>query len=139
VAYGLLHPAVGYATYCVIKLGGYSLAAHTISRAYARRDRNAWLVGATRTAIGMAAGALYYLLLRSLPAAFSPAGPVALLGGLVPIRVVEWWLLLWWFYDRRLAQKKKGWLIVALGIVWSYVLDVPALAGVLATGGFSVC
>src|SRR5882762_6550498 len=97
---GVSHPALGYAAFCAVKLLGYSISARVISRAYHQEERSAWLVGATRTAIGMGAGALYYGVVQLLPDALSSAGGLGYLAGLLPVRFVEWWFLLWLFYDR---------------------------------------
>ena len=37
------------------------------------------------------------------------------------------------------AGEAPSWVAAMLGTMWSYVLDVPAVFGLLATGGFSVC
>jgi hypothetical protein len=55
------------------------------------------------------------------------------------VRIAEWWLLIWLFYDRELREVAKDWRMVGLGTVWSYVLDAPATAGLIATAGFWVC
>ena len=65
--------------------------------------------------------------------------PVLYLAGLLPVRIAEWWLLIWLFYDRKLREPAKGWRMVGLGTIWSYVLDAPAIAGFIATAGFWVC
>jgi hypothetical protein len=141
---GIDHPVLGYATFCAIKLVGYSAAGWVLSRAYKRPDRNPIIVGVVRTLIGMAAGAAYAWLAFSIGASYRGtalpdyAGWVYM-AGLLPIRIAEWWLLIWLFYDRRFEQPAKGWKMVALGTVWSYVLDLPAAVGFIATAGFWVC
>ena len=141
---GIHNPVVGYAVFCAVKFAGYSLAAWGIGRAYREPHRNAFVVGGTRTLIGMAAGAAYFgivqLTANYLHGAFPEvAGPIAYLAGLLPVRLIEWWFLIWLFYDRPLEKKKLGWAVVSGGTVWSYLCDIPAIAGFLATGGFSVC
>jgi hypothetical protein len=141
---GISTPGLGYATFCAIKFAGYTAAGHFLSMQY-DRDVSAWKVGAVRTLIGMAAGAAYFGLwhlidphafrVRSTPDNF----PALYLAGLLPVRIAEWWLLIWLFYDRALRQIAKGWRMVALGTIWSYVLDAPAIAGFIATAGFWVC
>jgi hypothetical protein len=122
-----------------IKFAGYSLAARFISRRYARNDRNAYAVGGTRTLIGMVAGALYFGLLSVLPQQAVATGGLLFLAGLLPMRIAEWWLLVWLFYDRKLEQGRLGWRVVALATCWSFVLDIPAIAGAFFTGGFWIC
>ena len=57
---GLTNPALGYASFCAVKFVGYSLAARYIARSYERPNIGALGVGATRTLIGMVAGAAYF-------------------------------------------------------------------------------
>ena len=145
---GIEHPVLGYLGFAAVKFAGYSLAAPVISRTYGRTDRNPFIVGATRTAIGMAAGATYFGLLWS--AGSFGIGPLArgsssthgeffYLAGLLPVRIAEWWLLLWLFYDRRFGQPARAWRTVALATAWSYVLDAPAIMGFLVVGKVWIC
>jgi hypothetical protein len=141
---GISHPGFGYATFCAIKFAGYTAAAHFLSMSY-DRDVSAWKVGAVRTLIGMAAGAAYFGPVGSDETHGACAGrhtrrvPAFYLAGLLPVRIAEWWLLIWLFYDRKLRELAKGWRMVWLGTIWSYVLDAPAIAGFIATAGFWVC
>ena len=113
---------------------------------YDRDDLASWKVGAVRTLIGMAAGAAYFGLWypdryarRMSRAACTAVFRYLYLAGLLPVRIAEWWLLIWLFYDRKLREPAKGWRMVGLGTIWSYVLDAPAIAGFIATAGFWVC
>lgn len=124
------NPYLGYAVYAAIKFVGYSIAAKYISRAYAATNRNSYLVGGTRTLIGMATGAAFYFLLL----AWEPSYPV-MLAALFPIRVIEWWFLVWLFYDRRFSRPGLGWKVALLGSVWSYVCDIPAFVSAFITAG----
>jgi hypothetical protein len=58
---------------------------------------------------------------------------------LIPVRLLEWWIIILIFYDRRVQTRAKDWRYAGLGTVWSYVLDVPALIGLVATGGMWIC
>jgi hypothetical protein len=142
---GINTPGLGYITFCAIKFAGYTAAAHVLSMSYNRADLASWKVGAVRTLIGMVAGAAYFGLWFLIdPTARQPGGPFSgfpylYLAGLLPVRIVEWWFLIWLFYDRGLRQPAKGWRMVGLGTIWSYVLDAPAIAGFIATAGFWVC
>ena len=141
---GISNPGLGYASFCAVKFVGYTAAAHFLSRRY-KRDISAWKVGAVRTLIGMGAGALYFLLWYVLDyRALDRVGtftnfPIPYLAGLLPVRLGEWWFLIWLFYDRELRQAAKGWRMVGLGTVWSYILDAPATFGFFATAGVFVC
>ena len=136
---GASNPVVGYLVFGGIKLAGYSLAARFISRRYQRPDRKPFPVGAARTLIGVVAGAIYFGLLTLLPQKAVATGGLLFLLGLIPMRIGEWWLLLWLFYDRKLEQPRTGWRVVALATLWSFALDIPAIAGAFITGGFWIC
>ena len=58
---------------------------------------------------------------------------------LLVARLFEWWVLVWLFYDRDLSSPRQDWAVVALGTVWSFVLDIPAAFGYFIVGGFWVC
>ena len=135
---GINHPVIGYAGFATVKFAGYALAAHYISKSYRRTDRNRYVVGGVRTLIGMGFGAAYAGIWSLLPAV-GTGGGLLFFVGLAPVRVAEWWLLLWWFFDRRLEDQHKGWGIVRVTTVWSYVLDVPATIGFFVTGGLWIC
>ena len=142
---GISNPGLGYATFCAIKFGGYTVAAHFLSMHYDRSEVSAWKVGAVRTLIGMTAGAAYFGLWFVVDrGGYHPGGgfgssPFPYLAGLLPVRIAEWWLLIWLFYDRELREPAKDWRMVGLGTLWSYVLDAPVIAGFIATAGFWVC
>ena len=140
---GISHPGVGYATFAAIKFAGYAAAAHFLSMRYNREDLSAWKVGGARTLIGMSAGAVYFGLWFAYEYAAHPDMfrdyPYLYLAGLLPFRIAEWWFLIWLFYDRKLREPAKGWRMVGLGTVWSYILDAPAIAGLVATAGIWIC
>jgi hypothetical protein len=136
---GISNPVVGYVAFCAIKVCGYSLAARFISRSYAYEGRSAWTIGAARTGVGMIAGGLYYSAILFVSPHLPREVGWLYLAGFLPIRILEWWLLLWLFYDRRLEHQAKGWRIVALATLWSYVVDIPAVAGMFVTGGMWIC
>jgi hypothetical protein len=136
---GIDNPVAGYAAFCVVKFAGYTLAALPIRAIYASVRPNPFVAGAVRTVIGMAAGALYYLVLTRLNVG-NWRGDVPLVYlGLIPVRIAEWWLLVWMFYDRKLDNPNRGWLVAGAGTVWSYILDIPAVFGFITVGGFWVC
>jgi hypothetical protein len=132
---GLDHPVVGFLTFTGVKLVGYTVAAAVLERAYERTPRRIFRIGAARTAIGVAAGLLYGLAWTTL---IGPPETVPYLAGLFPVRLIEWRLLLWIFHDRNLWSG-KGWRWTLAGTIWSYALDVPAVAGFFVLGGFWVC
>jgi hypothetical protein len=132
---GTENPILGPVAFLAIKVVGYTAAAVAISKAYGRKDLNPFVVGAARTAIGLVFGVLAVLLLGLI----GKAGGAIFLIGLIPIRIVEWWLLIWTFYDRQLANRRLGWKVAILGTVWSFILDIPSIAGLIIVGGFWIC
>ena len=135
---GIENPIVGYLGFCSVKLVGYTFAGRYLSRLYNRPDRKPLAVGATRTLIGMAAGAAYFGALSILPETLNMSFPVQIVA-LIPVRFAEWWLLLWIFYGKKIGADTREWPTVVKATAWSYVLDVPALAGLLALGGLWIC
>lgn len=123
----------GYITFCAIKLLGYTLVSRKIDSEYSDCPRSVPLVGATRTLLGMGIGAFYsHLLLGQI------STPVYW-AGLLPVRMAEWGFVIWLFYDRKREHPQRGFFVALYGTVWSYILDIPAAIGFLATGGLSIC
>jgi hypothetical protein len=48
---------------------------------------------------------------------------------LVLLRIVEWGLIIFWFYDRKMVKKAQIAKAITLGVIWSFVLDIPLLSG----------
>ena len=134
------NPVAGYMAFCAVKAVGYTGAAAVISRIYEHSDRNALVVGTTRTLIGMAVGAAIYAF-QHIQAAYGldtfDTMPKAI-AGLAALRLAEWWLLLCLFYDRQLSSH-RGWGVACGGTVWSFVLDVPAVLGYIVAAGVWIC
>lgn len=64
----------------------------------------------------------------------------------MPVRLLEWLAVIWFFYERRSpaesdsARWSRAFKWSALGILWSGLLDIPALLAVFALpGGVWVC
>ncbi|MEE8170829.1 MAG: hypothetical protein V3T70_09800 [Phycisphaerae bacterium] len=95
------------------------------------------LVGLIRTIIGMMFGAAYWFLVGSTITRGSIF--IALLAGLIPIRIFEWWLIVWIFFNDRLQTASHKWRFVTLGTFVSYGLDLPAVLGVCVAGGLWIC
>jgi|CXWL01.1.fsa_nt_gi hypothetical protein len=124
-----------YAALAVVKLIGYSASAFFFNARYGNRKANPILFGVARTALGMLLGAAAgFAGLIAFELAF-----IVFLLGLIPFRIFEWFLTLWVFY--RKSENFRGTLAtnVTLGIVWSFALDIPAIIGFIATGGFWIC
>jgi hypothetical protein len=147
----------GYLAFVGVKLVGYCAAGYALNRAYANLKRHFLVVGLTRTLIGLAVGGLFGWAAfeigdRILPASGSGsevwdiwgitldelAGALYIVA-LALIRLFEWRALIWIFYDRESQQRKKAWIFALCGVAWSFLLDVPAIIGVIATVGIHMC
>ena len=135
---GLSSSVNGYLVFGAVKLAGYSLAGWYLNRSYSGATASFAVIGITRTVIGMLFGA--GLALLAFPfVMFGGLGILIYLVGLTPVRLIEWWIIVLLFYDRSVMTKQKDWLNVGLGTAWSFALDIPALIGFVATGGFWIC
>jgi hypothetical protein len=111
-------------------------AASFITRRIPDSSVSPWLVGGVRTFIGLGAGIGAAYLASQFGILPSEVGFYALLA---PIRICEWLILLWLFFhhDWDWSRSLK---LAALGTVWSYVLDIPAIMAVFAIpGGAWIC
>lgn len=132
-------PVLGYFVFCGIKFFGYWAAAVLLKNLYSGVEKSSAWIGATRTLLGMLAGGLFWLLIGGESGASRTDSEVIFFGTLIFLRVIEWWLLIWFFFDRKFVYVRKDWLMVVLGVIWSFVLDIPAVLGLLMTGGFRIC
>ncbi|MBL8149434.1 MAG: hypothetical protein JNN15_05865, partial [Blastocatellia bacterium] len=64
--FGIDDPVIGYATFAVIKLGGYNLAAFYLKYRYPKSTIHPVFSGLTRTVLGMVFGALLLLVINSI-------------------------------------------------------------------------
>ena len=130
---------LGYPLYAAVRYFGYTLSARVVGAILHRRDVGVWRVGLIRTGIGIVVGAVYTMMwaalasrgvFESLPLGGGRGGglPYYLLG-LVPIRTLEWSWLIWFCFDRQFERPGRDALCVVLGVVWSFVLDLPVLTG----------
>ena len=124
-----------YIALAVVKFVGYTASAYFFNTHYGDRNANPILFGATRTALGMLLGAAVgFAGLITLNLAF-----VVFLFGLIPFRIFEWYLTLWIFYRKSSNYSESLVTNIVLGIFWSFALDIPAIIGFIATGGFWIC
>ena len=127
---------LGLAYFAAVKLVGYTAAASLIKRRIPDSPASPWVVGGVRTVIGLAAGIGAAYLASQLGILRSELGFYALLA---PIRICEWLILLRLFFhhDWDWSRSLK---LAALGTVWSYVLDIPAIMAVFVIpGGAWIC
>jgi len=127
---------LGLAYFAAVKLVGYTAAASFIKRRIPDASASPWLVGGVRTVIGLGAGIGAAYLASRLGILRSEVGFYALLA---PIRICEWLILLRLFFHRD-WDWSRSLKLAALGTVWSYVLDIPAIMAVFVIpGGAWIC
>jgi len=128
---------LGLLAFPAIKFAGYTAYAVYLNHVFPRQ-RNVFGVGASRTVVGLVFGTL--LALVSFPFAFiGGVGFLIYLVGLVPVRLVEWYVIIKSFYvvagDDPPDLKRPMW----LGVLVSFLLDIPAVVGLVTAGGFWIC
>ena len=127
---------LGLAYFATVKFVGYTAAASLIKRRIPDSPASPWVVGGVRTIIGLGAGMGAAYLASQLGILRSEVGFYALLA---PIRICEWLILLRLFFHRDWIWSRSL-TLAALGTVWSYVLDIPAIIAVFAIpGGAWIC
>ena len=129
--------SLGLVYFGAVKLAGYTAAAVFLRRRYPDCQTPPIIPGAVRTAIGFAAGIGAVSLAGVLGASRSEALFYLLL---VPIRIVEWLTLLWLFYRKPKWDLGRATRFAALGTLWSFVLDLPAVLAMFSIpGGAWIC
>ena len=128
---------LGLVYFAAVKFVGYTAAGSFIKREFAESSVSPWLVGGVRTVIGLGAGFGAVFAASQLGILRSEVGFYALLA---PIRICEWLLLLGLFFRRPEWKWPQSLRLALLGTVWSYLLDIPAVAAVFAIpGGAWIC
>lgn len=126
-----------YVAYAVIKTIGYCGASLYFSSKYPNSNSNFVLVGVTRTMLGMLFGGIVGVV-----------GFVALelammffLIGLIPIRFLEWWIIfkVYFYNSKDNLTEQQNIYNLGQGVIFSFMLDIPALCGFLANGGLWIC
>jgi hypothetical protein len=135
---GIANIGQSYLTFASIKLIGYSVAGIILNRAYKSASHTFLVVGITRTIIGLVLGAVFGIMFLPI-FMLGPLGALIFLIALVPLRLLEWWTIIWLFYDRQTLQRGKDWRYVWYGTGWSFLLDIPAIIGIISVGGFWIC
>lgn len=124
-----------YIAFAAVKFVGYSLSTIYFNTRYADARANPFLFGFTRTLLGMLLGAVVgFLGLIALELAI-----FVFLLGLIPFRVFEWYLTLRLFFHKSENFKSSVVPDIGVGIGCSFALDIPAIIGFIATGGFWIC
>jgi hypothetical protein len=134
----------GFAYFAAIKAAGYTGASVILKNGYGLRNSPkpaVWLVGLTRTGIGIAAGVAYgSLWIFGLKQLLPDTYPAVFYLFLLPVRLAEWSLLIWIFFDRGLRDRNRMWKYARIGTLCSYALDAIAVgAAVVLPGGLWIC
>jgi hypothetical protein len=124
-----------YVVFSGIKLVGYSLYALYLNSKYTSPNPNFLLVGVSRTLLGMLFGAVVGIIgFWALNMAV-----VFFLLALIPFRILEWSITMRAFYYNENYKREDFWKNIISGIICSFILDIPAILGFVATGGFWIC
>ncbi len=131
---GISAVILGTIIYASIKVAGYSFFAKYLNALF-NKQQNIWKVGLTRTVLGVALGLAHNALFFTffdISMGRSPIGgdgtPLYFLF-LVLLRIIEWGLIIYWFYDKPFKNKTKTFKAITLGILCSFILDIPMLMG----------
>ena len=128
---------LGPAYFAAVKFAGYTAAGVWLNHRYGQSTRRPFAFGMARTALGVAAGFAFGLLALGLGLTKSELAFYLLLA---PIRLAEWSLIIWLFYGREEPNLRRLVVYAALGSLWSYVLDLPAILAVfILPGGAWIC
>ena len=136
---------LGFFYFSAAKAAGYTAISVAIKKGYGllgSAKPPVWVVGLTRTAIGLGVGAIYGAIWIYLINKYQRADELQSLfyAGLLPVRFAEWTLVIWIFFDRSLQNRAKWWIYAGLGVLCSYVLDAIGVgAAFVLPGGIWVC
>lgn len=134
---------IGTIIYGIIKIFGYSIFAKYLNSLFVV-NQNIWKVGLIRTVLGVALGLTHNAIFFSLFDISMGRSPIGGEGTalffilLIILRVIEWGLIIHWFYDKKLTKRSQVFKGLIFGIIWSFVLDIPLLTGLLVVVA-SIC
>ena len=129
---------LGLLAFPAIKFVGYTAYAIYLNRVFPH-PRNIFAVGATRMLLGLIFGTA--LAMISFPFAFigGALGFLIYLVGLIPVRLLEWYITFKAFYlaagETAPGMKRAMW----TGVLVSFLLDIPAIVGLVTATGFWIC
>jgi len=129
---------VGVLAFAGVKFAGYTSAGYLLRRAYNTDSPNPFYFGAVRTALGIAVGVSFATLIHKFLGVESSDSVFFM--ALLPIRFGEWFFVILLFFgkDRDIGFKIIG--LSILGVLWSYLLDFPAIfAAFYVPGGWWIC
>lgn len=130
---------LGLLAFRAIKAIGYTVFAVYLNKAFPDKPRNIFAVGIARTLLGLVLGTLLAML--SFPfVLFFGIGGLVYVGGLILVRILEWWIILRSFYS---GDPPFSWsdakTPITYGVITSFLLDIPALSGLVYATHFWIC
>ena len=130
---------LGLLAFPAIKAAGYTAFAFYLNTVFRQKPRNIFAVGISRMFLGLIFGTCLALLSFPFAAAFD-FGFVVYFIGLIPVRILEWWIVIKVFYgsDPPLTLSDIR-VPLVFGVLASFVLDVPALLGLVYATDFWIC
>ena len=130
--------SLAYAYFFIVKFAGYTIVATYLNRGFPEKQRNIFLVGITRTAIGALFGLLAMQLLHVTLPVHGGFGLFEYIAGFVVVRSIEWFILIRAFYWLPYTKSELPTTIPFL-IIWSFMLDIPAGLGLLGAAVAAIC
>ena len=131
---------VGIAAFTAVKFSGYTVAAIQLKKSYQRESPNPLLIGGARTALGIGVGVAYASASAALVSLLGYGSWPLFLLGLVPVRLAEWFFIILVFFEHPIKNSARAFKLSAVGMAWSFLLDVPALLALFyIPGGFWIC
>ncbi|MBS1599380.1 MAG: hypothetical protein JST75_14235 [Bacteroidetes bacterium] len=129
-------PTIGLIAYTSIKLIGYSFAGKKLNQWYKVSWPRSFVFGVVRTILGVVVGISVLFLLDKVDSAIGNR----FLLFLIPVRFFEWYVIIYFFYERHNYSFRRIAGRCFSGILWSFALDIPAIAAVFVIpGGVWVC
>jgi len=116
--------------YGAVKVVGYAAFAHGLNR-FARKPAAPFAFGAVKTVLGLIGGVTYGLLIVPAIGLADVSDGILFLAA-APVRILAWAVALGLFYRSRVTPRVLL-TAMALGVVWSYILDgiIWALSSIL--------
>lgn len=129
-------PTIGLIAYTTIKVIGYSWVGWKLNQCYQKTNPRPYLFGIARTVLGLVVGITTIYILRKIN---SNQGAIFVIC-LIPIRFFEWFIIIYVFYERFDFSFKRLSKYSLVGIIFSFLFDIPVIASILIIpGGYWVC
>jgi hypothetical protein len=130
------NPIVGFTSFAVVKLVGYSLFGQRLNKSIGENAIPAYMFGFCRTVVGVIVG---LILLWLIDTAFH-ANTIIFFIALIPVRFLEWKYTIKAIYNESELLSQHINRASLIGIAWSFILDIPVIASLfLIPGGMWIC